>query len=323
MSTPLRVAAVQLEPRIADPASNLAACKRLAEEAVSRGAAWIALPEFFNTGVAWEPALVDAIEGEDGAAASFLRDFSRRHGVVLGGSFLCRLTDGSVRNRYMAYAGGELIGRHDKDLPTMWENAFYEGGSPEDTGVLGERGGIRVGAAVCWEFMRSMTARRLRGRVDLIVGGSCWWSIPEDWPGGIRDRWEEKNAMNSLASMRDTARLVGAPVVHASHCGPIDCPMFGFPLQYRGRFEGNAAIIDAQGNVIELRAGDEGEGVVCAEIVPGAVPVDREVPGEYWLRARGPLPWFAWHYQRMLGRAWYRRHVRRMYEKGGEGCRRM
>jgi predicted amidohydrolase len=310
MTTALRVAAIQLKSRIADSASNIAGCRRLAERAVAGGAAWIALPEFFNTGVAWEPKLAAAIEGEEGPATWFLREFSRRHGVMLGGSFLCRLEDGSVRNRYLAFARGVLIGRHDKDLPTMWENAFYEGGSPEDTGVLGPYGGIRAGAAVCWEFMRSMTARRLRGSVDVIVGGSCWWSLPENWPGWIRNRWEARNAENSLACVQDTARLVGAPVIHGAHCGPVDCSMLGLPLRYRGRFEGNAAIIDAKGNVIVRRRAEEGEGVVCAEIVPAAIPVDLEIPDGYWLRAPGPLPWFAWYYQRRMGRSWYRRHVR-------------
>jgi len=309
MSKSVHVAAVQLETRIADTEANMAACRRLAEEAVARGASWVALPEFFNTGVAWEPALAAAIEGVNGAAASFLRGFSREHGVVVGGSFLCRLEDGRVRNRYMAFAGGECLGWHDKDLPTMWENAFYEGGAPGDEGVLGESRGLRVGAAVCWEFMRTATAQRLRGRVDLILGGSCWWSVPENWPARVRDPWEAANRENSLGSVRDTARLAGAPVVHAAHCGRVECPMPGLPLRYRGRFEGNAAVIDARGKLVAHRTADEGEGVVCAQIVPGAVPAGGEVPGRAWLRARGPLPWFAWHHQRMLGRRWYRKHV--------------
>src|ERR671932_749026 len=78
---------------------------------------------------------------------------------------LARDADGEVRNAYLLAAPtGEILGRHDKDLPTMWENAFYVGGS--DDGVI-EAAGFTAGAAVCWEFMRTATARRLRGRVDL------------------------------------------------------------------------------------------------------------------------------------------------------------
>ena len=57
----------------------------------------------------------------------------------------------------------------------MWENALYVGGRRRRR----PRGRpFTVGAAVCWEFMRTPTARRLRGRVDLVVGGSNWWSVP-------------------------------------------------------------------------------------------------------------------------------------------------
>ncbi len=305
-----KVAAVQLATKIADSSANIASCEKLALSAVHEGARWIALPEFFNTGVAWNPKLADAIETDSGPAASFLRDFSARHGVVIGGSFLCRISGAEVRNRYMAFAGGTLIGQHDKDLPTMWENAFYQGGDPDDTGVLGLYGSTRVGAAVCWEFMRTMTARRLRGRVDVIMGGSCWWSIPEKiLPRLIRDPWEAENAFNALAAVQDTARLAGVPVIHAAHCGSIGCPMFGLPLPYRGYYEGNAAVIDAAGRVVACRKHTEGEGIVCAEVSLRAVPVNEEIPDRFWLRSRGLLPWIAWHYQRWLGRIWYRGHV--------------
>jgi predicted amidohydrolase len=314
MKNPVKVAAIQLAVKIADSAANITSCERLAQSAAQKGAIWIALPEFFNTGVAWEPKIADAIETEEGPPASFLQDFSARHNVVIGGSFLCRISTGAVKNRYMAFANGTLIGRHDKDLPTMWENAFYEGGDPDDTGVLGSHEGIRVGAAVCWEFMRTMTAGRLRKKVDVIMGGSCWWSIPEILPEFIKSPWEEQNALNAIAAVQDTARLVGAPVIHASHCGSIGCPLYGLPLlPYRGYFEGNAAIIDASGQVIARRSHEEGEGIVCAEVSFGAVPAQEEIPGRFWLRSRGPLPFLAWHYQRWLGKLWYRRHVAKSF----------
>jgi predicted amidohydrolase len=313
VSRVLPVAAIQLAVRVADAAHNLAACERLALQAVRAGARWIALPEFFNTGVLFAPALCEAIEPDDGAAANFLRDFSAAHGVVIGGSFLCRLPDGSVRNRYQCWHGGQLLGRHDKDLPTMWENAFYEGGAADDTGELGPVDGVRVGAAVCWEFMRSATARRLQGRVDLLVGGSCWWSIP-DWVPG-RARLEARNSANAIACVQDTARLLGVPVLHAAHCGAARCAMPGMPWlpDYRGCYEGHAAIVAADGTLLAHRTASEGEGIVLARVDLGRQPAAHElppVPARYWLRSRGLLPALAWHQQRWSGRRWYARHVR-------------
>jgi predicted amidohydrolase len=254
---------------------------------------------------------VEAIQNIDGTAVSFMRDFSAKHQVVLGGSFLCRLSDGSVRNRYQCYANGSLLGQHDKDLPTMWGNYFYEGGDSNDSGILGTYDNTRIGAAVCWEFMRTMTARRLRNQVDVIMGGSCWWSIPANFPGMLQRLWEPANNRCSLAAIKDSARLIGAPVIHAAHCGEIECPMPGLPIKYRGYFEGNAAIVDASGKVLAHRSASEGEGIVCAEIAMGAQATTEEIPHRYWLRNRGFLPAFAWHHQRLLGRRWYKRNVRR------------
>jgi predicted amidohydrolase len=306
-----KVAAVQLATRVGDSTANIASCERLSLQAVRESARWIALPEFFNTGVYWNPRMVDAIQTTEGTAASFLRDFSAKHQVVLGGSFLCRLPDGSVRNRYLCFANGVVVGQHDKDLPTMWENYFYEGGDPADSGVLGTCGNVRVGAAVCWEFMRTMTARRLRNQVDVIIGGSCWWSIPTDYiPGWIRQRWELTNSRNAIAAVQDIARLTGAPVIHAAHCGAIKCPMPGLPFKYHGYFEGNAAIVNANGQLVAHRTAEEGEGIVCAEVSLGGQLTDIAVPDRYWLRKRGLLPAFAWYHQRWLGRRWYAQNVR-------------
>jgi predicted amidohydrolase len=267
------------------------------------------LPEFFNTGVSWNQKIVAAIQTTDGAAASFLRDFSAKHQVVLGGSFLCRLYDGSVRNRYRCYANGTLIGQHDKDLPTMWENYYYEGGNPNDSGILGTYDSTRIGAAVCWEFMHTMTARRLRHKVDVIMGGSCWWSIPTNFSGFLQKLWKPANSHCALAAIQDSARLIGAPVIHAAHCGEIECPVPGLPIKYRGYFEGNAAIVDASGKVLAHRSAAQGEGIICAEISLGAQTTTEEIPNRYWLRSRGFLPAFAWHHQRWLGRRWYARNV--------------
>jgi predicted amidohydrolase len=311
MKKSVKAAAIQLAVKIGDADANLAACERLARQAAREGATWIALPEFFTTGVSWNPKIVEAVQTLDGPAANFMRDFSAKHHVVLGGSFLCRVPDGGVRNRYLCYADGTLVGRHDKDLPTMWENYFYEGGEPDDSGFLGTYENIRIGAAVCWEFMRTMTARRLRGKVDVVLGGSCWWSIPVNFPKFVRRLWEPANQLNAIAAVQDTARLIGAPVIHAAHCGGIECPMPGLPIPYRGYFEGNAAVVAADGHVLAHRGFAQGEGIVCSEVSLGARESQEKIPDRCWLRDRGFLPAFAWHHQRWLGRRWYQRNVRR------------
>lgn len=303
----MRVAAIQLEPVIADVAANLEACERLADRAAAAGAEWIVLPEFFTTGIAFREELAGAALAPGGAATGLLSDLAARHGAFVGGSFLCRDSDGEVRNAFLlAGPDGRILGRHDKDLPTMWENAFYVGG--RDDGVI-DAGGLTVGVAVCWELMRARTAERLRGRVDLVVGGSGWWSVPPWPPRAVTRRLEASNARTAAVVAQRFAPLVGAPVIHAVHAGPVSCPLPWTPLTYRGSFEGGAVICDARGRVLARRDRRDGPGVALADLTPGGVTPSRPIPRRYWLHRRGPLAAMFWHVQRAHGRRWYARHT--------------
>lgn len=304
----MRAAAVQLEVALGDVERNLAECERLALEAAGQGAELVALPEFFTTGVAFVPELAGAALPPDGSATAMLRRVAGEARIWLGGSFLCRDADGEVRNAFLlAGPDGELCGRHDKDQPTMWENAFYVGGA--DDGVI-DAGPFAAGAALCWELMRSATARRLAGRVDVVVGGSNWWSVPSWPPRRLTRRMEERNAHTALHAPAAFAPLVGAPVIHAAICGAVRCRMPELPaLAYAGHFEGGALIAAADGRVLALRRGEQGSGVVVADVELGRRPA-APIPRRRWLHRRGLLPTLAWHSQRSHGRRWYRRHVR-------------
>lgn len=299
-------AAIQLDAVLADVPANLAACERLGNEAGRAGARIIALPEFFSTGIGFADSLAAAALPPDGPATELLTTLARRHAALVGGSFLCRDPDGHVRNAYLLADPNGVIGRHDKDLPTMWENAFYVGGG--DDGVIAA-GDHQVGAAVCWELMRTQTVRRLRGRVDLVMAGSGWWSIPRWRPHALFDRLEHNNRINAHTAAASFSRYVGAPCVHAGHAGDLRCAMPWLPMEYRGRFEGATMITTASGEIVAERRADEGEGVVLGEITTGRQDAELHTPAGYWLHKRGPLPSAVWHYQRWHGRPWYRRNV--------------
>jgi predicted amidohydrolase len=302
------MAAIQLEPVIGDVAANLEHSERLVDAAAAAGAEWIVLPEFFTTGVAFREDLAGAALAPDGAATVLLRDLARRHGATVGGSFLCRDPDGEVRNAFLlSDPDGRILGRHDKDLPTMWENCLYVGG--EDDGII-EAGDLSVGAAVCWEFMRTQTARRLRGQVDVVVGGSFWWSIPPWPPKAAFRRLEAANARTAAVVAERFARLVGAPVVHAAHSGPLECRLPWTPITYRGIIQGGAVIADADGRVLARRDRREGAGFVVADVQPGRVPPADPLPRGFWLHPRGAIATVLWHYQREHGKRWYATHTR-------------
>jgi predicted amidohydrolase len=305
----VKAAAIQLEARLADVDANLEAAERLADRAGSAGAECIVLPEFFTTGIGFVPELADAALAPDGEATELLRSLARRHGAMVGGSFLCRDGDGEVRNAFfLATADDEIAGRHDKDLPTMWENAFYVGGS--DEGVI-ETDDLVVGAAVCWELMRTRTVRRLRGRIDLALTGSGWWSMSENWPPkSVFSRLEAANHRRAVAAAATFALYVGAPVVHAAHAGELTCEMPWLPLSYRGHFEGGTLITDERGRILDAIDRTDGEGFAIADVEPGRHEPLRRPPDRFWLHRRGGIAAMTWNYQRLHGRPWYRHHVR-------------
>ena len=305
----MKVAAVQLEVKLADVERNLAACEELARAAAGAGAELVSLPEFFTTGAAFVAELAERALAPEGAATEMLSRVASEEDIHLGGSFLCRDPDGEVRNAFfLAAPDGRILGRHDKDLPTMWENALYVGG--DDDGVI-EADGFTVGAAVCWEFMRNATARRLRGKVDVVMGGSNWWTIPQWPPAALSSRLVATNAKRASIAPTSFGRYVGAPVVHAANSGVFDCPMPELPfVGYRGRFEGGAFVADAAGRVLDRRDASEGSGFALAEVEPRRVPPVEPVPDRYWMHGRGLVPAIAWNTQRLHGRRWYARHVR-------------
>jgi predicted amidohydrolase len=305
----MKIAVVQLESAIADVAENLRRCEALGDEAGAAGAQWIVLPEFFTTGMGFDDAMTHAALPPDGAGLQLLRTLAIRHGATTGGSFICRDADGHNRNAFFLVGpDGTVLGRHDKDLPTMWENCFYVGG--DDDGVIEAGEGITAGAAVCWEFMRTQTARRLRGRVDLLVGGSAWWSIPAWPPRAVTRRLEAANARTAAGIAPAMARAVGAPVAHAAHCGPVSCGLPWAPgIPYNGHFQGGAVICDAAGTILARRDNREGPGVVVADVEPGrTAPLDA-VSDRFWMHPRGVVASALWTYQNAHGRPWYRRHT--------------
>jgi predicted amidohydrolase len=302
----MRAAAIQMEAVVGDLDANLELSERLADLAAADGAEWIALPEFFTTGIGFVPELADAGLAPDGAATGLLLDIAKRHGVTVGGSFLCRDADGEVRNAYLLATPDGIAGRHDKDLPTMWENSFYVGG--DDDGVI-EAGGVTAGAAVCWELMRTQTVRRLAGKVDLVTAGSGWWSVPQWPPKGYTRNAELDNAALARRASETFATYVGAPVIHAAHSGELNCDMPWMPVGFRGHFQGGAVITDAAGMVLARRDRSEGPGFAIAEITPGRSEPVAETPDRFWLHKRGAIGAFTWNFQRAHGRRWYRRHT--------------
>lgn len=306
MEQRIRVAAVQMRPVLGDVEHNLRSAERLVRRAFADGAEWVILPEFFPSAVAFHPKMLGVARPlEGGGPRELIQALAREHGRVVGGSFIALRGQRSYNTFVLAFPDGSTW-YHDKDQPTMWENCYYEAG--RDDGVLATPRG-KFGAALCWEFVRARTARRLRGKVDLVVGGSCWWTLPDKGLPGFPRALHERN----LEILRETpgrfARMVGAPVVHAAHAGEFEgfLPLFpGFP--YRSRYLGETQIVDAEGRLLARMRGEDGEGLLIAEVELGKkMPPADSIPEGFWIPDL-PLQFrLMWAIQNLHGRIYYNR----------------
>jgi predicted amidohydrolase len=284
----LRVAAIQMAPRLGDVAANLEQAEQLIRHAQKQKADWIALPEMFTTAAAFHPDLLYAIQPLDGAPAQLMKRLARQGNCVIGGSFLALRAGNAYNSFLLVFPDGSVL-QHDKDLPTYWENCVSLGG--DDDGVLPTPIG-NVGSVLCWEFIRSQTARRLTGKVKLVIGGSCWWTLPDDADADSPLRATNLKMLQQ-APVR-FARMLGVPVIHGSHAGPFN----GFfspelpDVAYDSTYLGEAMIVDAQGNVLARRAGADGAGVVTAEIsLPKQSLPSEPIPDTFWIPEEMPKPW--------------------------------
>jgi predicted amidohydrolase len=316
---PVRVAAIQLHPTLADVSGNLERAERLIREAIAGRAEWIVLPEFFTSGLAFDPVnLPKAPRPIDGAPMQMLRRLAKEGHAAIGGAFLARSGRDVFNTFALALPTGEVF-THDKDFPTTsMESSLYAGGEDDEfvkeiekKGVSTEReivpsrpdnaksgvfrlpNRLSVGAAMCWEQVRYRTARRMRGQVDLVLTAS-------GWPAGGGDP-------KIVETPRRLARLVGAPIVHASIVGPV--PSAAAPDGSGSRtlqFSGESQIVDGSGKSVAIRHFSEGEGVLMGEIEPGRVMPSEAIPdGTFWTPEGPPEASAGWHTSGAAGRAIY------------------
>ena len=291
-----------MRAKVGDVASNLSRAESLVGEAFRRGAEWVILPEFFTSSGAFVPSMLSAWLPLEGPALELLRKLARAHNGVVGGSFIAKSGPDCFNSFLLVFPNGQYY-RHDKDLPTMWENSYYIGGS--DDGVLATPAGP-VGAALCWELIRSQTVRRLFGKVSFVVGGSCWWDMRHPVAPQFADDQARLRSFLRQAP-GDLARRLGVPVVHAAQVGEFEGLTPGNEtVPFISRFLGETQITDGHGTVLARLSYEDGEGMASADITPGRVEGDlAPIPQAFWT-VDLPAPTLqSWDRLNSLGRDYY------------------
>ena len=300
----MKVAAIQMRANLARVDENLKAAERLATLAFEDGAEWVVLPEFFTTAMAYNPQMLDGARPIDGEPFMLLTKLAKKHNGVIGGSFIAMKDNDSYNTFVLAFPDGTVY-FHDKDQPTMWENCYYLGGS--DEGIL-KTETATVGVALCWEFVRTRTVQRLLNRVDFVVGGSCWWTLPEMYFPGFPHSVHERNLEIMMETPARFAKMLGVPVIHASHAGEIEgkLPLVpGFP--YKSHLLGETQIVDGTGQILARMRYEDGEGFITADIdITRRESPTETVPDKFWIPDLPLQIRFMWWLQNLHG-AWYYR----------------
>ncbi|MHA2184039.1 MAG: carbon-nitrogen hydrolase family protein, partial [Promethearchaeota archaeon] len=277
----MRVAAIQMKAELGNVEVNLKSAKKLANNAFNDGAELVILPEFFTSAMGFHPKMLDVVRPINGKPTQLLINLAQKFNGIIGGSFIAFRGKESYNTFVLAFPDGSLF-FHDKDQPTMWENCYYVGGT--DDGVLETDIG-NIGAVLCWEFVRSRTAKRLLNRVDIVVGGSCWWSSPEQFPRGGSPGLRETTFKMMVETPAIFARMLGAHIIHAGHAGDFICDMPFYPdLQYKSYYEGETQIVDGSGEILERLKREEGEGFIIADIdIEKKWEPSETIPDRFWI----------------------------------------
>ncbi len=175
----LRVACVQMEPRVGENEFNLAlTCDRI-EQAAEQGAGLIVLPELANSGYVFRTraeAFAGAEQVPDGPGVQAWCDLAARRGVYIAAGIAER-DGGRLFNSAVLIGPEGFIGTFRKAHLWNEENLWFE---PGDSGfpVFDTPIG-RIGLAICYDgwFPETFRILALQG-ADIVCVPTNWVPIP-------------------------------------------------------------------------------------------------------------------------------------------------
>jgi predicted amidohydrolase len=279
----------------------------------------IIVPEACTSPNVYAKVLLGVARPIEGQPFQLLTRLARELDCVIGGGFL------AVRGKhaYGTYVLAEPNGAvhlHDKDCPSAWEHNYYRGG--DDDGIAYcDTLQATVGLMSGWEWARNRTAKRIRAAgAQLVLGGMCWPSMPTNWPGPLgrlfaHEHQQWKQQQHELPGL--VARLVGAPVAHAAHVGPVlsQTPLApGIP--WPTTMLGESQICDRDGTILARLSAEDGEGHTAADVQIARPQPLEDVGERLWIQDMSLLTKaVAWHAMNTHGDIKYwLRHSRKQFE---------
>lgn len=298
----ITLAAIQLHAEPFRLAENLRRAGELVAAAADSGARLVLLPELFNVGYSYSPALFNCAEPLDGVTAAWLLAGARRLGCYLAGGVLERSGDAAYSTMLLAAPDGALAA-YRRRHPFFWERGLCKSGDqPQVVNTVLGRVGMLVGADIAYDDCATAYA----GQIDLLLLCSTAALLPESsviYPDGQRigmARFHPAFAGRAAQLRYDyyegvgrRAAALGVPVVHAVQCGAFASPLpaerlsllrmlrrqprqLGLRLSRKrarveGEFAGHSAIFAADGRVLAVQPADEGVVLATCARPPHAV----------------------------------------------------
>jgi predicted amidohydrolase len=173
-----KIAAVQMDCKLAEPKRNLAVLRTRLREAAGQGARLIIFPECALTGYCFESAAeaLPFAEPLPGPATDALAGDCRTLGVFAAFGLLERAGDSFYNACALVGPDGFVAGYRKIHLPCLGVDHFSTPG--DRPFAVHDLGGLRVGMTICYDgsFPESSRCLMLLG-ADLIV-------LPTNWPSG-------------------------------------------------------------------------------------------------------------------------------------------
>lgn len=283
-TTPLRVAAVQMDSQPGCVLENLERAAGQVEMAVRQQARLVLLPELAPIGYRLTEEIWVCAEPWNGPVCAWLTTLSQHYGIYLGLTFLEAEGEDFYNTFALATPEGELAGPVRKSPPASLEAYFYQAG--DTAHVLETRLG-RIGVGICYENLLFERLNDLaRAGVDLVLQPLAAGRPKPFQPGDIQlfDR------MIAHIAPRYAAAL-GVPVVLANRTGRIQTPLPGAHEDFDSSFPGLSQIVDSDGRVL-AKLGNE-EGVIVAEVRLDPSRKKISHPRRYQQMWALRVPWYA------------------------------
>src|SRR5574344_808299 len=169
---------------------------------------------------------------------------SKKYHIVIAGSYLYPdVVNKEIYNQYSLFFPTGEIYSHSKDIPTGLENFCYTDG---DNVSAFETPLGKIGIVMCWEQLRYQTIKRMAGKVDFVVGGSCWWNFAKEDGKELQEQLSGYNKMLAEHAPYQFAKLLGVPYIHASHTALFTGKSLNGQNECKRKIEGPTVIVNSK-----------------------------------------------------------------------------